>query len=298
MKRVLAALVCLSQLSGISAFAAEKKEPVLPPLSLEDAFFGPGANPPLTAQEREALALARKWQSGNTTTLKPVQGPDGSVRFLFGAQQPSIVCGVFHVTDVELEPGEVVNSLHLGDQVRWTVEPALTGSGAAQIQHLVIKPHDAGLETSLMVTTNRRTYHLRLKSHRSQYMPRVAFIYPDAVMARWERQIERQKEEREAKTMPESGEYVGELDFDYRISGDGLKPLRVYNDGVRTIIQMPRDMRRKEAPTLLVLNGGEEVMVNYRLQGDRYIVDALFDKAMLIAGVGSRQRRVTITRGL
>ena len=84
MKRVLAALVCLSQLSGISAFAAEKKEPVLPPLSLEDAFFGPGANPPLTAQEREALALARKWQSGNTTTLKPVQGPDGSVRFLFG----------------------------------------------------------------------------------------------------------------------------------------------------------------------------------------------------------------------
>ena len=27
MKRVLAALVCLSQLSGISAFAAEKKEP-------------------------------------------------------------------------------------------------------------------------------------------------------------------------------------------------------------------------------------------------------------------------------
>ena len=36
---------------------------------------------------------------------------------------------------------------------------------------------------------------------------------------------------------------------------------------------MPRDMRQKEAPTLLVLNGGKEVMVNYRLQGDRYIVD-------------------------
>ena len=72
--------------------------------------------------------------------------------------------------------------------------------------------------------------------------------------------------------MPESGEYVGELDFDYRISGDGLKPLRVYNDGVRTIIQMPRDMSRKEAPTLLVLNGGEEVMVNYRLQGDRSLL--------------------------
>lgn len=66
MKRALTVLVCLSQFSGISAFAAET-EPVLPPLSLEDAFFGPGANPPLTAQEREALALAKKWQSGDTT---------------------------------------------------------------------------------------------------------------------------------------------------------------------------------------------------------------------------------------
>lgn len=297
MKRALAAMICFSPLFSVSAFAAET-EPTLPPLTLEDAFFGPGANPPLTAQEREALALARKWQSGDTTTLKPVQGPDGSVRFLFGAQQPSIVCGVFQITDIELEPGEAVNSLHLGDQVRWTVEPALTGTGPAQIQHLVVKPHDAGLETSLMVTTNRRTYHLRLKSHRTQYMPRVAFIYPDAVMARWESQIERQKEERAVKTLPESGEYLGELDFEYRISGDGLKPLRVYNDGIRTIIQMPREMRQKEAPTLLVLNGGEEVMVNYRLQGDKFIVDALFDKAMLIAGVGSKQRKVTITRGL
>ena len=37
MKRALTVLVCLSQFSGISAFAAET-EPVLPPLSLEDAF--------------------------------------------------------------------------------------------------------------------------------------------------------------------------------------------------------------------------------------------------------------------
>ena len=40
-----------------------------------------------------------------------------------------------------------------------------------------------------------------------------------------------------------------------------------------------------------------EALVNYRLQGDRFIVDQLFDKAMLIAGVGSKQTKVTITRG-
>lgn len=269
----------------------------LPPLTLEDAYFG--TNPALTVQEREALQLAKKWQTGDTTTIKPVQGRDGAVRFLYGTQQPSIICAVMQVTDIELEPGELVNSIHLGDTARWQVEPAITGSGAGEVQHMVIKPLDVGLETSLMVTTNRRTYHIRLKSHKTDYMPRVAFIYPDTVMARWDKQISRQKEETVQKTIPESGEKLDNLDFAYRITGDnGLRPLRVYNDGIRTIIQMPPKMLHSEAPTLLVLNDSEEVMVNYRLQGDRYVVDNLFDKAMLIAGVGSKQRKVSITRGL
>ncbi|MNP62614.1 Conjugal transfer protein [compost metagenome] len=57
-------------------------------------------------------------------------------------------------------------------------------------------------------------------------------------------------------------------------------------------------------PTLLVVrkDGGwfrddETVMVNYRVQGDRYIVDTVFDKAILIAGVGKSQDRITILRG-
>ena len=40
----------------------------------------------------------------------------------------------------------------------------------------------------------------------------------------------------------------------------------------------------------------ENILVNYRVQGARYIVDTVFDKAILIAGVGSSQDRVTITR--
>jgi type IV secretory pathway VirB9-like protein len=36
--------------------------------------------------------------------------------------------------------------------------------------------------------------------------------------------------------------------------------------------------------------------VNYRVRGDRYIVDLVFDKAVLISGVGRQQTKVTITR--
>jgi type IV secretion system protein VirB9 len=261
----------------------------------------------LTPQEREALALAKKWKAGiSGQGVKPVPGPDGAIRFLFGAVQPSIVCAVLQVCDVELQPGEQVNSLHLGDTARWTVEPAITGTGSLAVQHLIIKPMDTGLETSLIVTTDRRTYHLRLRSHRTEFMPRVAFTYPDEAMAKWEGIRKQEQAAHERQILPGTGEYLGNLDFDYRIEGQaaGWKPVRVYNDGVKTIIQMPATLNQNEAPILLVVrkDGGlftdeESVQVNYRLQNDRYIVDSLFDKAILVAGVGSSQDRVTIRKG-
>jgi type IV secretory pathway VirB9-like protein len=67
---------------------------------------------------------------------------------------------------------------------------------------------------------------------------------------------------------------------------------------------MPSTMSQAEAPILLVVrkDGGlftdeESVQVNYRLQNDRYIVDSIFEKAILVAGVGSGQDRVMIRRG-
>ncbi|PTR05610.1 type IV secretion system protein VirB9 [Nitrosospira sp. Nsp5] len=261
----------------------------------------------LTPQERASLDLAKKWKAGvSGQGVKPVPGADGAIRFLFGAAQPSIICAVLQVCDVELQPGEQVNSLHLGDTARWTVEPAVTGSGSLAVQHLIIKPMDTGLETSLIVTTDRRTYHLRLRSHRSEFMPRVAFTYPDEAMAKWEEIKKQEHAAYNRQILPGTGEYLGNLDFNYSIEGQasGWKPLRVYNDGVKTIIQMPVTLHQSEAPILLVVrkDGGlftdeESVQVNYRLQGDRYIVDSLFDKAILAAGVGSSQDRVTIRRG-
>ncbi|MDN6888377.1 P-type conjugative transfer protein TrbG [Variovorax sp. CAN2819] len=272
-------------------------------LASEKFFTNP--NPSLSAQEQAALAIARKWQEGGTSPMMPIAGSDGTVRFAYGASQPSIVCAVLQVCDVELQPGEQVNSLQIGDQVRWTIEPAISGSGAGEVIHLIIKPQDVGLETSLVVTTNRRTYHLRLRSHRSDFMPRVAFSYPEEAMAKWDAMRNREVKERRDATIPSTGEYLGDLSFDYTLSGSApWKPVRVYNDGRKTILQMPSTMSQSEAPVLLVVrkDGGifteeETGVVNYRVQGNRYIVDALFDKAILIAGVGSAQDRVTIQRG-
>lgn len=251
------------------------------------------------------MAIAKRWQDGGPTAIAPVAGSDGTIRYVYGTTQPSIVCAVLQVCDVELQAGEQVNSINLGDSARWLVEPAITGSGPSEVQHLIIKPQDVGLETSLVVTTNRRTYHFLLRSHRTQFMPRVAFSYPEDAQAKWEALRTREVKERREATIPQTGEYMGDLNFDYTVTGEaGWKPVRVYNDGRKTIIQMASAIAQTEAPSLLVVRkeGGvftdeETVLVNYRVQNDRYIVDSVFDRAILIAGVGSGQERVTIQRG-
>ncbi len=256
----------------------------------------------LTPQERAAIAIGQKWQTGPATS-KPTAASDGSIRFIYGSGQTQILCAVLQVCDVALQPGEQVNNLKVGDE-RFLVEPAITGVGEMERLHLLIKPNDVGLDTSLVVTTNRRTYHFRLRSSRDAFMPYVSFTYPEDAQAKWDAIRVNAQRERHENTLPETGEYLGRLNFNYQVSGAARwKPCRVYNDGVKTIIEMPKAMQQSEAPALLVLRRGglfkkdETVMVNYRIQGNRYIVDTVFDKATLIAGVGRHQERVTLTRG-
>jgi len=268
-----------------------------------DAYFD-RKNPRLTAQDKEALAIARRWQTAAANGVKPVAGPAGAVRFIYGVQQASVVCAVLQVCDIALQAGEQVNNLHVGDP-RFTVEPAVSGAGAMEVQHLILKPLDVGLQTNLIVTTSRRTYHIKLSSHRTEFMPQVSFTYPEDAAAKWDAVRTREKKEQQERTIPQTGEYLGDLNFQYEVTGSApWKPVRVFNDGVKTVIQMPAAMAQTEAPALLVVRkeGGwfssdETVMVNYRIQGDRYIVDTVFDKAILIAGVGRDQDRITITKG-
>lgn len=301
----LCALAPVAPIVAAQDTAAKAAKPLPAPTSDDpaDAYFD-RKNPRLTAQDKEALAIAQRWEKGAATGVKPFAGPAGAVRFIYGVQQASVVCAVLQVCDIALQPGEQVNNLHVGDP-RFTVEPAVSGAGATEVQHLILKPLDVGLQTNLVITTSRRTYHIRLSSHRTEFMPQVSFTYPEDALAKWDVVRAREKKERQERTIAETGEYLGDLNFKYEVSGTApWKPVRVFNDGVKTVIQMPAAMAQTEAPTLLVVrkeggwfSGDETVMVNYRLQGDRYIVDTVFDKAILIAGVGRDQDRVTITRG-
>ncbi len=75
-----------------------------------------------------------------------------------------------------------------------------------------------------------------------------------------------------------------------------MRPTRVLDDGVKTYIQMPLATQRTEAPVLVVNGPDGAEMVNYRVKGDMYIVDRLFNRAALIVGVGKHAHKVEITR--
>src|SRR5262245_10606944 len=128
--RFLAALLVLS-VPGWSAAADQQIDKYLSDESLE-----------LTPDESLALDIVK---NGKANALAPLPGPNGSVRFVFGASQPRIVCAPLQLCDIALQPGEKVNAINLGDTARWSVEPALTGSGAAEVQHLIVKPLDVAL---------------------------------------------------------------------------------------------------------------------------------------------------------
>lgn len=265
-----------------------------------------GANPRLSERERAGLHQ-EAWAESRTG--RPATGAEGAAMFAFGDTLPSIVCAPLFVCDVMLQPGEVINDINLGDAVRWKVSPARSGAAGDAVTHVLIKPTDAGLTTNLVITTDRRTYVLKLVSHRTEWMPRVAFSYPDDMRREWEVYMANQRQEqavvaaREAAriqaTVLPTGEAIDNLDFGFSVRGDrpAWRPLRVYSDGRKTYIDFPAQMIHGQAPALVGVGADDNPeIINYRADGDRFVVDQVLERAALISGVGRHQTKVEIVR--
>jgi type IV secretion system protein VirB9 len=255
---------------------------------------------PLNTKERAGVALSRRWANRNEM---PHAGQDGYVRFLFGATLPTVVCAPLRVCNLALQTGEIVNNVNLGDSVRWKITPSVSGSGATQTTHLIIKPTDAGLVSSLDVETNRRTYAVKLVSTQSAWMPLVAFNYPDDAKVQWQAYQQTVGFGAAATTLP-TGENIANLQFLCISGGPSWTPIRAYTDGAKTYIEFSSSISHQAAPALVALaNDGSwfsrpsSQIVNYRVMGNRYVVDAALDRAALISGVGGSQERVVISRG-
>ncbi|GIU52421.1 conjugal transfer protein TrbG [Shewanella sairae] len=259
---------------------------------------------PLTSNEKQALQLSQKWIGKEH---KAITDGSGRVTYFFGSTLPTVVCAPFKTCVLELDTGEVINQdggLQIGDTVRWRVTPTVSGSGVNKRTQLIIKPTDVDLSTTLTIATNKRIYQVKLVSDKDKWMPIVNFEYPEARAAQWAKYQQDMQVETQLNTLPD-GQRVPELDFNYDVSGKAnFKPLRVYNDGQKTIIEMPAKVEHRTLPTLLVVNGNQQELVNYRYKNSyiqdgrringRFIVDQLSSAIMLVVDVGGDQESILI----
>lgn len=254
----------------------------------------------LDGKEQAGVTLANEWKNRRD---RPRRSSDGSVKYLFGATMPTLVCTPLQVCTIRLQPGETVNDVHAGDTSRWRITPATSGAGNSSTTHVIVKPTDAGLTTNLFIATDRRTYVIKLTSTQREWIPVLSFDYPDDMREAW---AAYQAGHGKAATTLPTGQNIAGLDFGFRISGDrpSWTPQRVYSDGQKTYIQFPSADFGGEAPALVALgnDGGlfskpTQQLVNYRVIGDRYVVDKVLTRAALISGVGGSQVMVEIRRG-
>jgi type IV secretion system protein VirB9 len=198
------------------------------------------------------------------------------------------------VTDLVLQPGEGLIAVASGDTARWVIGDTTSGSGETKQTHVLVKPFTAGLITNLLITTDRRAYHVRLVSTRGTAMSSMRWSYPhDDLLA-----LARKSEAAKAAASIASGLHVDQLYFGYTITGDrpAWRPLRVFDDGTKTYIEFPADVAQGDAPPLFLVNASRAAeLVNYRQRERYYVVDRIFDTAELRLGL-KKQDVVRLTR--
>lgn len=200
--------------------------------------------------------------------------------------QPVVYCEPLRVTEIVLNRDEKINTngVAAGDSTRWDIDPL--------DNRVLAKPSEPGLVTDLIIATNKRSYHLTLKS-RAPYMAQVSFYYPDEIL---QAEAERNAALRKAAQQTTDPIPSKPLNFGYAISGPryAWSPVQVFSDGERTYIQLPQDLAGVDLPVLYVQDNGENSLVNYEVKGSYLISDRLFRRAVLTSGAGSNREAVTI----
>ncbi|UDF04716.1 P-type conjugative transfer protein TrbG [Asticcacaulis sp. AND118] len=249
------------------------------------------ADPAARVSEANAAARMQPVRNGFINSMQVYPFVDGALYQVYTSPG--------QITDIGLQAGEqLVDSgpVAAGDTVRWIIGDTESGSGAAKQVHILVKPTRPELTTNLVINTDRRTYHMELRSTEKTYMASVSWQYPqDQLIA-----LRRQNSQAEALQPVASGVDLASVNFRYDVTGDRApwRPLRAFDDGRQVFIEFPRGIGQGEMPPLFVVGpeGDTSELVNYRVRGNYMIVDRLFAAAELRFGAGKDQKRVRISR--
>lgn len=270
----------------------EKTVRVQAPLPQVNATLGFGDNPALIKAYREYLKKGEKKNIQSEGIKTYAYDPYG--------KPPVLACTPLSICTIQLEKGEKPNGIMLGDNYHWTYSKTFIGSGdnGDFSYAIAIKPKNFNIATDIQIPTNKRLYVIRLVSLKGSYTHVMNFYYP------------RETEQRDSAKMKLIGRRtdhdlviskgpainLSKVNFNYTLSGDNpvWTPTRVFDDGDKTYIQMPPISERFNLPVLYIRRNGANELVNYRYRRPYYIIDSLFQEALLVSGRGGNAIKVQI----
>jgi type IV secretion system protein TrbG len=194
------------------------------------------------------------------------------------------------ITSISLEPGERLTGsgpIAAGDTARWIIGDTISGSGRDRRVQILVKPTSPDITTNLVINTDRRTYLIELRARAEDYMPLVAWAYPET-------RIRMQPRLPATPAIPPEAQ----RHYRYALQGDDppWRPISVFDDARRVYVVFPQGIVQGEMPPLFVIGAdGTAQLVNARVYRNVLIVDRLFAAAELRLG-GRNQQVVRIIR--
>lgn len=200
----------------------------------------------------------------------------------------TIYCRVNYLTAIMMQPGEKINWIGGGDTARWKSMQQTTGSEEGQRDVVYLKPISVGLNTNIIINTNKRTYNIKVISAQEWFNPVVKFLYPQEEMkAKFIRE-----EQQETMTLIDPSQ----LNYGYTVNTKkySFVPGTIFDDGKKTFLVMKDELQ--EMPAFYIKEGKSLLPVNYRIKGNYLIVDRIFDEAVLRMGDDKHKQQVIIKR--
>jgi len=206
------------------------------------------------------------------------------------------------VCDIRLEPGErALEAPFVSDSERWKIGAGVSQENGTSVQHVYVKPDAANQEASLIINTDRRVYHIILRSYNSVHTPIVRWRYHSGLP---ENYISSPNVKPGSQSVPgkdvsgTESAFTGVdprfLSFNYRVNypyfaKPSWLPELVFDDGSKTYINFPEGVLQKDMPS--VFENKRDVL-NYRVMGKLIVIDKLIENITIKIG----RNEITISK--
>lgn len=274
------------------------------------------ATPPEGPESAATRALARQSLTASQAmdnTLPVVGGANGTVDSLAG--RPVLVCSPLHTCIIELPDGvRPVTTVGISKS-EWNVQQALVGKQP----EIFLSPKFKGLHQNIVVAATDQgrpiNYEIRLVSDAVRYIPALKIEDSGGEVRSWKTDLPSAGSQAaalqtadNAPTDPSAADPKGNvlplpnirlnhvnLRWSIHCGGGGwfrssdckpIRPLRVYDDGTHTFIDMPQGLASHGGfPILQARNAsGHLIGVNTQIRGNTYVVDSVPAEILLRLG--------------